>query len=68
MLGTQLLLEAARRTEVEALPSLSTCEVYGDLPLDSGESFTEESPYQPRTPYNASKAAADHYVRAYLET
>ena len=35
---------------------VSTCEVYGDLPLDSDEAFTEESPYRPRTPYNASKA------------
>jgi dTDP-glucose 4,6-dehydratase len=47
---------------------VSTCEVYGDLPLDSEEAFTEESPYRPRTPYNASKAAADHAVRAYSET
>jgi dTDP-glucose 4,6-dehydratase len=42
--------------------------VYGDLPLDSDEAFTEESPYRPRTPYNASKAGADHAVRAYFET
>jgi dTDP-glucose 4,6-dehydratase len=68
VLGTQLLLEAARRVEIERFHHISTCEVYGDLPLDSGESFTEESPYRPRTPYNASKAAADHYVRAYRET
>jgi dTDP-glucose 4,6-dehydratase len=68
VLGTQLLLEAARRAEVERFHHISTCEVYGDLPLDSDESFTEESPYRPRTPYNASKAAADHYVRAYRET
>ena len=47
---------------------VSTCEVYGDLSLDSEEAFTEESPYRPRTPYNASKAAADHAVRAYSET
>jgi dTDP-glucose 4,6-dehydratase len=68
VLGTQLLLEAARRAEIERFHHISTCEVYGDLPLDSGESFSEESPYRPRTPYNASKAAADHYVRAYRET
>jgi dTDP-glucose 4,6-dehydratase len=68
VLGTQLLLEAARKAEVERFHHISTCEVYGDLPLDSDESFTEESPYRPRTPYNASKAAADHYVRAYRET
>ena len=68
VLGTQLLLEAARRVEVERFHHISTCEVYGDLPLDSDEAFTEESPYRPRTPYNASKASADHYVRAYRET
>src|SRR3954447_4526537 len=68
VLGTQTLLEAARRGEVARFHHVSTCEVYGDLPLDSGESFSEESPYRPRTPYNASKAAADHAVRAYFET
>ncbi|MFL5941888.1 MAG: dTDP-glucose 4,6-dehydratase [Gaiellaceae bacterium] len=68
VLGTQTLLEAARRHGVRRFHHVSTCEVYGDLPLDSGEAFTEESPYRPRTPYNASKAAADHAVRAYFET
>jgi dTDP-glucose 4,6-dehydratase len=68
VLGTQALLEAARRVGVERFHHVSTCEVYGDLPLDSNESFTEESPYRPRTPYNASKAGGDHAVRAYFET
>jgi dTDP-glucose 4,6-dehydratase len=68
VLGTQLLLEASRRTGVRRFHHVSTCEVYGDLALDSDDAFTEESPYRPRTPYNASKAAADHYVRAYFET
>ncbi|MGZ4281151.1 MAG: dTDP-glucose 4,6-dehydratase [Gaiellaceae bacterium] len=68
VLGTQMLLEASRRQGVQRFHHISTCEVYGDLPLDSGDAFTEESPYRPRTPYNASKAAADHYVRAYFET
>ncbi len=68
VLGTQTLLEAARRLGVARFHHISTCEVYGDLPLDSAEAFTEESPYRPRTPYNASKAAADHAVRAYFET
>jgi dTDP-glucose 4,6-dehydratase len=68
VLGTQTLLEAARRRGVTRFHHVSTCEVYGDLPLDSGEAFTEESPYRPRTPYNASKAGADHAVRAYFET
>jgi dTDP-glucose 4,6-dehydratase len=68
VLGTQLLLEAARRAEVARFHHISTCEVYGDLALDAAEAFSETSPYAPRTPYNASKAAADHYVRAYHET
>jgi dTDP-glucose 4,6-dehydratase len=68
VLGTQLLLEAARRAEVARFHHISTCEVYGDLALDADEVFSETSPYAPRTPYNASKAAADHYVRAYHET
>jgi dTDP-glucose 4,6-dehydratase len=68
VLGTQLLLEAARVVGLERFHHISTCEVYGDLALDTDEVFTEDSPYRPRTPYNASKAAADHYVRAYHET
>jgi dTDP-glucose 4,6-dehydratase len=68
VLGTQLLLEAARAVGLDRFHHISTCEVYGDLALDSDEVFTEDSPYRPRTPYNASKAAADHYVRAYHET
>jgi dTDP-glucose 4,6-dehydratase len=67
-MGTQALLEAARRAGLGRFHHISTCEVYGDLPLDSNESFTEASPYRPRTPYNASKAAGDHAVRAYHET
>ncbi|MCL4443068.1 MAG: dTDP-glucose 4,6-dehydratase [Actinobacteria bacterium] len=65
VLGTQTLLEAARQVGVERFHHVSTCEVYGDLDLDSDEQFTEESPYRPRTPYNASKAGTDHAVRAY---
>jgi dTDP-glucose 4,6-dehydratase len=69
VLGTQTLLDAARTTGgVRRFHHISTCEVYGDLPLDTDEVFTEDSPYRPRTPYNASKASADHAVRAYSET
>jgi dTDP-glucose 4,6-dehydratase len=68
VLGTQLLLEASRGANVVRFHHISTCEVFGDLALDSDEVFTEDAPYRPRTPYNASKAAADHYVRAYHET
>ena len=68
VLGTQTLLDVARAVGVARFHHVSTCEVYGDLPLDSDDAFTEDHPYRPRTPYNASKAGADHAVRAYHET
>ena len=68
VLGTQTMLEAARRGEVSRFHHISTCEVYGDMDLDDPGAFTEESPYRPRTPYNAAKAGGDHAVRAYYET
>jgi dTDP-glucose 4,6-dehydratase len=68
VLGTQGLCEAAKRVGVARFHHVSTCEVYGDLDLDTDEMFTEESAYRPRTPYNASKAGGDHVVRAYHET
>ena len=68
VIGTQTLLEAARTVGVGRFHHISTCEVYGDLALDSEDLFTETSSYRPRTPYNASKAGADHFVRAYFET
>ena len=68
VLATQILCEAARRSGVRRFHHISTCEVYGDLDLETAEAFTESSPYRPRTPYNASKAGGDHVVRAYHET
>lgn len=68
VLGTQRLLEAIRLAQTPRFHHISTCEVYGDLALDSHERFSENSPYRPRTPYNASKAAADMIVRAYVTT
>jgi dTDP-glucose 4,6-dehydratase len=68
VMGTQSLLESCRQAGVGRFHHISTCEVYGDLPLSDALPFTEESPYRPRTPYNASKAGADHAVRAYYET
>lgn len=69
VLGTQGLCEAARRVGVARFHHVSTCEVYGDLPLDDDAAiFDENSPYRPRTPYNASKAGGDHVVRCYHET
>lgn len=68
VMGTQSLLEAARRVGVGRFHQISTCEVYGDMALDDPGAFSETSPYLPRTPYNASKASADHAVRAYGHT
>ena len=66
--GTQTLLEGARQFRVARFHHISTCEVYGDLALDSPDRFSEDSPLLPNTPYNASKAAADLAVRAYSRT
>lgn len=68
VMGTQILLEVSRLRGIERFQHISTCEVYGDLALDSSETFSENSPLQPRTPYNASKAAADLAVLAYHRT
>ena len=68
VLGTQGLLEACRLAGGVRLHHVSTCEVYGDLPLEATDAFTEDSPYRPHTPYSASKAGADHAVRAYFHT
>jgi len=69
VLGTQALLETALDLNVKRFHHISTDEVFGTLPLDKPEiRFTEESPYAPRSPYSASKAASDHLVRAYSET
>lgn len=68
VLGTQILLEAARKHQIQRFHHISTDEVFGALPLDNATHFTEETPYQPRSPYSASKAGSDHLVRAYGET
>lgn len=68
VLGTQIMLEAARRTDVKRFHHISTDEVFGDLGLDEDRAFKETDPYLPRSPYSASKAAANHLVRAYYHT
>ena len=68
IIGTQVLLDAAREKGVKRFIQISTDEVMGTLPDDSGEYFTEESPLQPNSPYAASKAAAEFVVRAAQET
>jgi dTDP-glucose 4,6-dehydratase len=66
ILGTQCLLEAARRFHLARFIHISTDEVYGSTP--PGVSFTEETQLEPRSPYAASKAAADHLVSAHANT
>ena len=68
VVGTVQLMRAALDADVGRFHHVSTCEVYGDLPLDSDEVFTESSPLVPKTPYNASKASADLAVRAFQLT
>ena len=66
--GTATLLEACRRHDVGRLHHVSTDEVFGSLPLGTSEKFTTETPYRPHGPYSASKAGADHLVRAWHDT
>lgn len=68
VLGTQVLLEAAKREKVKRFHQISTCEVFGDLDLREKRAFKEGDPFLPKTPYNASKAAANHVVMAYYHT
>ena len=65
--GTQTLLEAARKYN-KRFHHISTDEVFGSLALESKEKFNEATPYHPNSQYAASKASADHLVRAYYET
>lgn len=67
LVGTFELLEAVRRHGVR-LHHISTDEVYGDLPLDAAERFTEATAYHPSSPYSASKAGSDHLVRAWVRS
>ena len=64
--GTLALLEVVRRLPRVHFHHISTDEVYGSL--EQGGAFTEDSPYLPNSPYAASKAASDHFVRAYAHT
>ncbi|CAJ1585214.1 dTDP-glucose 4,6-dehydratase [[Mycobacterium] wendilense] len=67
IMGTFTLLEAVRKHNIR-LHHISTDEVYGDLELDSPERFTEATPYNPSSPYSASKAGADMLVRAWVRS
>jgi dTDP-glucose 4,6-dehydratase len=68
VVGTQVLLEAATKHKIQRFHHISTDEVFGSLELGSSAKFSESTPYDPRSPYSASKAGSDHLVRAYGET
>jgi dTDP-glucose 4,6-dehydratase len=70
VIGTQVLLDETLRhcPTIKRFHHVSTDEVFGSLTLDDPNRFTETTPYAPRSPYSASKAASDHLVRAYYHT
>jgi dTDP-glucose 4,6-dehydratase len=67
VIGTYTLIEAARRTGTR-FHHISTDEVYGDLELDDPARFTEETAYNPSSPYSSTKAASDLLVRAWVRS
>lgn len=68
VIGTINLLNASLAIDLQKFHHISTDEVYGSLEYEDTELFTEETPYDPRNPYSASKAASDHYVRTWHNT
>lgn len=67
IVGTYHILEAVRKHN-KRLHHISTDEVFGDLGKDSVDKFSEDSPYDPRSPYSATKAGSDHLVRSWVHS
>lgn len=67
VIGTQVLLDAALKEGIKRFHHVSTDEVFGTLGFDD-KKFSEQTPYDPHSPYSASKAGSDHLVRAYGDT
>lgn len=68
VLATNILLRLGRDHAVKRFHHVSTDEVFGSLELDNDDKFDETTPYDPRSPYSATKAASDHLVRSYFHT
>lgn len=68
IVGTYTLLEAARKHNIKRFHHVSTDEVFGSLELEDEDKFNEQTRYNPRSPYSASKASSDHLVRSYFYT
>ncbi|OGH11664.1 MAG: dTDP-glucose 4,6-dehydratase [Candidatus Levybacteria bacterium RIFCSPLOWO2_01_FULL_36_13] len=68
LVGTYTLLEVARRENIKRFHHISTDEVFGTLDLNDKNKFNENTLYNPRSPYSATKAGSDHLVRAYYYT
>lgn len=68
VLGTQVMLDVAKELGIKRFHHVSTDEVFGTLKLDEETFFNEGTPYDPHSPYSASKAGSDHLVRAYYDT
>jgi dTDP-glucose 4,6-dehydratase len=68
VLGTYVLLNAAARYGVKRFHHISTDEVFGSISFNSKDQFKESTPYDPSSPYSASKASSDHLVRSFYKT
>jgi dTDP-glucose 4,6-dehydratase len=68
VVGTYTLLEAAKKHKVKRFHHISTDEVFGSIDLNDPAQFTENTRYEPSSPYSATKAGSDHLVRAYNHT
>ncbi|MFA5827855.1 MAG: dTDP-glucose 4,6-dehydratase [Candidatus Shapirobacteria bacterium] len=68
VLGTYNLLSYAQKHGQKRFHHISTDEVFGSIGIDSQDQFTENTPYDPSSPYSASKASSDHFVRAFAKT
>ncbi len=68
VLGTYILLKSASKNQIKRFHHVSTDEVFGSIGTESKNQFSESTPYDPSSPYSASKAASDHFVRSFGKT